>query len=125
MKVFQKLLAAAGVAAIAATAIPMGNAQAASNCTHKYREYCLGFYSYTQDTHEYNYYEYDGFFQALKRHSATCVYKEITHGDRTECANCGALTGGIGTHRGSVLHLSCSETKHICSGTGSDVTLLY
>lgn len=124
MRALKKILAVAGMAAMITAAVPTGNAQAANTCTHDYHKYCLGFYSYTVNIHEYKYYTFN-IFGLPQRHVGTCEYKEVLHGDSTKCANCGALVAGIGTHHGSTIHVKCSGTKHYCSGTGSDVTGLY
>ncbi|MGN1085176.1 MAG: hypothetical protein ACI4QX_09230 [Lachnospiraceae bacterium] len=125
-KFFKKFVAVAAMAAVVATALPIGNAQAA-DCNHDYNRYCLGFYSYSETEHEYTYINgYPNHIYTWKVMSATCYIREVTHGDRQECVKCGSLTGGINTHSGSTIHTGCYiSTKEYCSGYGTNVTGLY
>ncbi|MGN1083697.1 MAG: hypothetical protein ACI4QX_01720 [Lachnospiraceae bacterium] len=121
-KFLKKAVAVMVMAAAVITAIPVGNAQAASDCNHKYNRYCLGYKWHCSYNHTYKYYTKVLFIEIPNYIDCTC--NVVYHGDRTECADCGALNG-FGEHHGATIHQDCPQSEYPCSGTGSVVASLY
>lgn len=120
--VAKKAMAVVAMAAAVVTAVPAGQAEAASDCSHRYNTTCLGYKRHFSFNHNYTYYTTVLFIEIPKE--VNCTANVVFHGDKTQCVDCGALNG-TGEHQGSIIHADCPCSESSCSGSGTVVGGFY